>query len=118
MGLTAFIVIFLMCLIPCHVFYLRARIDLAITLWHILISPFGVVKFKDFFLADILTSFVVPLKDLGNVGCFFFNGLWEKSQMPTNEVCPSLENYQLAIAFLPFWWRLAQCFRRYHETKL
>ena len=27
-----------------------------------------------------------------------------------------LTNYQLAIAFLPFWFRLAQCFRRYHET--
>jgi hypothetical protein len=71
-GLLAFIGIFGMCILPFHVFYLRARIDLAITLWHILISPFGVVKFKDFFLADIITSFVVPLKDLGNIGCFFF----------------------------------------------
>ena len=29
-----------------------------------------------------------------------------------------LENYLLAIAFLPYWFRLAQCFRRYHVCKM
>jgi hypothetical protein len=32
--------------------------------------------------------------------------------------CPQLENYILAIAFLPLWFRLAQCFRRYHDAKI
>ena len=34
------------------------------------------------------------------------------------ENCSNLENYILAIVFLPYWFRLAQCFRRYHDCKL
>ena len=40
------------------------------------------------------------------------------SSAPTHDKCPQLENYFLAIAFLPYWFRLAQCFRRYHDCKL
>jgi hypothetical protein len=29
-----------------------------------------------------------------------------------------LRNYHFAIAFVPFWFRLAQCFRRYNDTRL
>jgi hypothetical protein len=42
---------------------LRSRAELLKTLWHIVIAPFGPVKFKDFFLADILTSMVPTLRD-------------------------------------------------------
>lgn len=40
------------------------------------------------------------------------------SDSPTIDKCPQLENYILAIAFLPYWFRLAQCFRRYHDCKM
>jgi hypothetical protein len=30
----------------------------------------------------------------------------------------SVEYSLLAVAFIPFWFRLMQCFRRFHETKL
>lgn len=76
-------------------------------LWNILISPFGVVRFKHFFMADILTSFVNPLKDVGYMSCYYFRGLWLESAMPDNSHCPYVENYTLVIAFLPFWFRLA-----------
>ena len=47
----------MICIFPFHVFYLRARLELGRVILHILASPFGVVKFKHFFFADILTSF-------------------------------------------------------------
>jgi len=34
---------------------------------NIMLSPFGSVKFGDFFLADIITSAVLPLQDMGYV---------------------------------------------------
>lgn len=114
----AFIIFLMLCFIPCHYFYLRARKSLLFVLFNILISPFGVVRFRHFFFADILTSFVNPLKDMGNVGCFFSRGYWLTSAETNTSVCPLLENYKLAIAFLPFWFRLMQCFRRYHDTKV
>jgi hypothetical protein len=70
------IVFILLCCLPFHVFYLRSRLELLKTLWHILISPFGPVKFKDFFLADILTSMIYPLRDVILIGFFFGTGQW------------------------------------------
>jgi hypothetical protein len=69
--LAAIIVFAIICFFPFHVFYLKARKELLVVLWNIVISPFGIVRFKHFFLADIITSFVTPLKDIGTISCFF-----------------------------------------------
>jgi hypothetical protein len=45
--------------------YRRARYQLGIVLWNILIAPFGSVRFRDFFMADIITSMGTPLSDIG-----------------------------------------------------
>lgn len=50
-----------LCLLPVHCFYLKGRVQLAKTLWNIIISPFGKVRFRHFFLADIITSMTGPL---------------------------------------------------------
>jgi hypothetical protein len=42
----------------------QARFRLLKTLFNILISPFGEVQFKDFFLGDVLTSLLYPLEDI------------------------------------------------------
>eukprot|EP00347_Sterkiella_histriomuscorum_P004047 403361947 len=116
--LVALIIFLGMCFMPIHILYQRARKSLLKVLFHIFISPFGVVRFRHFFFADILTSFVNPLRDMGHSGCFFIHGYWLHSQEPGVKQCPQLENYRLAIAFLPFWFRFAQCMRRYHDTKV
>jgi hypothetical protein len=105
------------CFAPFHCFYKRARVELLVVLWHIFISPFGLVRFKHFFLADVLTSFVIPLKDLGFIVCFFVTGMWLDSSPPSTNY-DSVKYYTVVIPFLPFWFRFAQCFVRYKETKL
>jgi hypothetical protein len=55
---------------------LRSRAELLKTLWHIVIAPFGPVKFKDFFLADILTSMVPTLRDAILTVFLFASGQW------------------------------------------
>lgn len=71
-SLAVLLFFVLICIQPFKIFYRRGRLSLLITLWNILISPFGQVKFRHFFLADILTSMTQPLRDLGYIGCFFF----------------------------------------------
>lgn len=95
------------CFAPFHCFYKRARKELLVVLWHIVISPFGLVKFKHFFLADILTSFVVPLKDVGNMVCFFASKLWLDSTPSDPKLFPGLIYYLMIIPILPFWFRFA-----------
>ena len=55
------------------------------------------------------------MRDIGFIVCFFANGYWLKSEEPTMQKCASLENYVIAIAFLPFWLRFAQCFKKYYD---
>lgn len=106
-------------------FYLRSRKEILRVLVNIIASPFGTVKFKHFFLADIITSLVLPLKDLGMTICLFTSGAWlnlEENSKDLNHTYIQdtqwLKIYIFVIAFVPFWIRLMQCFRRYYETKL
>jgi len=118
----------IMCMLPYHVFYLRSRLEVLKTLGHIIIAPFGPVKFKDFFLADILTSMVSTLRDVVLMIFLFISGQWynlehwskyvdpkedkeERDKLYSN--WPTVKNILLAVAFLPLWFRLMQCFRRY-----
>ena len=78
--LIVFIVFFGLCFAPFHCFYMRARKELLVVLYNIFISPFGLVRFKHFFLADVITSFVNPLKDIGFILFYFFSGYWLDSQ--------------------------------------
>jgi hypothetical protein len=73
-ALLVFIVFIILCFLPMHVFYMKSRLELLKTLGHIVIAPFGPVKFKDFFLADILTSMVPTIRDFITSLFFFFTG--------------------------------------------
>lgn len=96
-----------LCFSPFHCFYMRARKDLMVVLYHIFISPFGIVRFKHFFLADVITSFVNPLKDIGFICAFFFSGKWLNSELPSTKDNQALLDYTLIVGFLPYWFRLA-----------
>ena len=61
----------LICFCPLHCFYMRTRKQIAKTLWNILISPFGLVRFRHFFLADVITSMITPLQFIGVIYCFY-----------------------------------------------
>jgi hypothetical protein len=70
--ITLLVALILICFSPFHCCYLRTRRPLGVTLWHIFISPFGLVRFRHFFLADILTSMVNSLQTLAVIECFYF----------------------------------------------
>ena len=70
-SIILFVLFFCICLMPVHCFYFRGRVQLAKTLLHIFISPFGKVRFRHFFLADIITSMTAPLQHLFIIACYF-----------------------------------------------
>ena len=47
------------------------------SLYNIAIAPFGLVRFRDFFLADVLTSMGHPLADFGVTMTYFGGSYWE-----------------------------------------
>jgi len=84
------------------------------TLKEIVIAPFGQVKFRHFFLADILISAKLMLIDGTAIACFLVSGEW-------NSVSPVTYRRQFGLNYLwnilPLWWRFAQCLRRYYYDR-
>ena len=105
---------------PIHCFYLKARIKLAKTMGQIIISPFGVVRFRHFFLADVLTSMISPIQDLAIIGCFYLDGdgRWKRSEKVNFEnECGAGHSIYIALGFIPYWWRFAQCLKKVYDDK-
>ena len=116
--MAVLLIFIILCAMPFHLFYSTARKEFVITLWEVVKAPFGIVRFKEFLVADIITSFVNPMKDIGYVVCFFTQGFWKTSEVPEMGTCPGLKVYAYAIMIIPFWFRFAQSLRRYKENGL
>lgn len=70
-GMLFFFIIY--CIQPCFgCGYRTARYQLLVTMKEILISPFGRVRFRDFFFADVITSMGEPLKDIGHAAFYIY----------------------------------------------
>ena len=61
----------LVCFMPFHCFYLTARKQLARTLGNVFITPFGKVRFRHFFLADVISSMTAPLQHVFYITCYY-----------------------------------------------
>ena len=114
--LTSFI---LLCFSPLHCCYQRARCALGKTIIQILISPFGLVRFRHFFFADILTSMVTPLQMIGIIECFYGgkNQDWRvPANVHLNTECKPAHYYFIAMSFIPYWFRFLQCLNKRKST--
>lgn len=97
----------------------QARVRLAKTLGHIFISPFGPVRFRDFFLADVLTSTITPIQMSMIVYCYFIakNQYGERDWKQGDTVnwdtqCTVPHKIYTTLGFIPYWWRFAQCLNK------
>ena len=61
LSLCCLLLFLVLCMIPFPILYSRARLSLAKSLVKIIISPIPWVVFRDFILADILTSMITPI---------------------------------------------------------
>jgi len=99
---------------PLDLFYLPLRKAVAMTLFHILISPFGRVEFRHFFVADVVTSLAKPLGDLYLSTCYVLTDAWKHNTMPD---CSHQQLFLFILTGLPYWFRLLQCLNRYYYTR-
>ena len=112
-GAVILVFLILLCLQPfIKCFYRRARYSLMIVLWNILIAPFGTVRFRDFFMADVITSMGTPISDIG-YAIHQINiqrqrlGFLDYLEKPV-----WLNNYLIVISIIPFWFRFWQCIHK------
>lgn len=95
--------------------YRVARFEIIKVLGHILISPYGLVKFRDFFLADVITSARLMLSDSTSMVCFYTS---KEFLIETDPVtCSWQPNLNYVWAIIPYWWRFWQCLHRYYGDR-
>uniref|UniRef100_A0A7S1SW56 EXS domain-containing protein n=1 Tax=Tetraselmis chuii TaxID=63592 RepID=A0A7S1SW56_9CHLO len=81
------------------------------------VRPFGSkpVGFMENLVADMLTSAVIVLRDIGTSIAFYIDG--GLHGIPTQESPQWLKHVQgPLITMLPYWWRLMQCLRRCYDA--
>jgi hypothetical protein len=59
---------------PARVLYQLQRKEIVVVLGHIIIAPFGLVKFRHFFLANVITSAKLMFNDADAMICFYTSG--------------------------------------------
>ena len=79
-----------------------------------IISPFGSVRFRDFFFTDVVTSVGSILVDIGMIWAYFLDGNWERAEPGEKTQTISLEVYCIVISFMPYWFRFWQCIRKWY----
>jgi hypothetical protein len=82
-GLVIFCIVAL--INPFRIMYKEFRMALLTSCFYTFIAPFGKVRFRDFFLADIFCSLVKPFIDLYVLGCFFTTDSWKKYDLVPEE---------------------------------
>ena len=99
---------------PLDTMYKPFRYQLLNSLLHNIIAPFGLVRFKDFFIGDVLTSMVRPLIDVYYMGCYFKYEEWGPSL--AHPACRPSNYAVLLISLIPFHIRFWQCINRFYYT--
>jgi len=75
-GITVFSVVILLFINPINMMYRQARYSLFFIFGQILIAPFGMVKFKMYLLAEILSESVIQLEDFGKCIAYIVTNRW------------------------------------------
>ncbi|GAQ90378.1 phosphate transporter [Klebsormidium nitens] len=102
-------------LCPLDLFWRPSRMFLLRILRHLALAPLYRVMLADFFVGDQLTSQIPFLQQLQYCCCYYFGGHFKNRD---GAACTGNGTYRsmlYVVAILPYWFRFAQCWRRFFE---
>jgi len=91
------------------------------SLGNVFISPFGRLYFRDFYIADFITSMPTVLIDIAYSVCFFSSGQFLARDTVGFTYSGNCNQYNTLyfgsiFLFFPYWFRFAQCLNKYYYT--
>jgi membrane protein DedA with SNARE-associated domain len=92
---------------PYDTLFKTARIQLLKTIEQVMIAPLGKVRFRHFFLADIMTSIASILSEISLMYCILTSD---------QQQCEYTTVFKVVVGILPFWIRFWQCIRRFKDN--
>lgn len=105
---------------PISCLYRQARWSVTKTLANIVIAPFGRVRFRHFFLADVVTSMITPIQQTTIIYCYFVGPEhnWEEgTTVSFARECIVASKFKIFLGFIPYWFRFWQCLHKYWDSK-
>lgn len=102
---------------PFHTFHLSSRITLFKTLFHCAITPFGYSRFRENFAADVVSSMVISLEDIGYASCYFLTGSWITATGDRQKCSQWNKILTPTFAIIPYLWRFLQSARQVLKGK-
>lgn len=88
----------------------RLRFATLITLYNVIIAPFGNVEFKTYLLAEILTDCPIVIADTGKVALYFSSDGWNDHATKLSDdyfaQILSVKWIFYLLTFLPYMWRM------------
>ncbi|KAK8591741.1 hypothetical protein V6N13_031773 [Hibiscus sabdariffa] len=116
LPLSVLLLLVIVFLCPFNILYRSSRFFLLRTLFRCICAPLFMVKFQDFYLADQFTSEVQAFRSLEYYICHYGWGDFKLRQ----NTCRSndlFNTFYFIVAVIPYWSRLLQCVRRFHDEK-
>eukprot|EP01095_Lingulamoeba_sp_RSL-Kostka_P002199 TRINITY_DN13073_c0_g1_i1.p1 TRINITY_DN13073_c0_g1~~TRINITY_DN13073_c0_g1_i1.p1 ORF type:complete len:685 (+),score=169.74 TRINITY_DN13073_c0_g1_i1:122-2176(+) len=111
------ILVLLFCVLfnPFNFNFRKSRIKLLLTIFQVIITPFGRINFLEFFIGDVLTSLVKTIQDLTYSSCYY--ATLDFIQVSSDR-CDGFNSVLAPItSILPMAWRFMQCIKRYIYTR-
>ncbi len=117
-GLLMWVAILVFWLNPLKIFNRLGRFSFLLVFVRVLMAPFPVVMFADFWFADQLNSLLAFLLDIQYLFCYTFSpSSWNKDTLGLKSCTMVSNGVRPIILCLPALWRLLQCLRCYQKTR-
>jgi len=99
----------------------RGRAEMYYTFFNIFKTPFGLVKFRHFFLTDIITSMTGTLQNVTVIYCYYggMRQTWRSGEeVGKGDECKAdIKTLAIIIGFMPYWFRFGQCLNKYWNQR-
>jgi hypothetical protein len=104
-------------LCPFNFMHKKLRYSTLITLFNVVIAPFGNVDFTTYLLAEILTDLPIAIADTGRVFVYFSSDDWNENATKLNDhmfrKVLSIKWIFYVLTFLPYMWRMNQNLKKW-----
>ena len=117
-AFTMWGIILLFWLNPLNVLHRLGRFSFLLVFVRVLMAPFPVVMFADFWFADQLNSILAFMLDIQYLFCYSFSSSsWDNDSLALRNCTMVSNGIRPLLSCMPALWRLLQCLRCYQRTR-
>lgn len=108
-SIALIIVLLFFILFPMDIFYREIWFKIIQIFIQNLFSPFTNVKFNNFLMSEMMSSFIIPCWDFIQISCYISNNPDIKAGAGLTDGCVNYRTISFCVTLFPFYIRFMQC---------